>query len=160
MPRFRDRARRCPQHGHSYTYDRNHYGTPKIQDNTDPLHPKTFVRYESAKNADGTRVAGASTLIPAEVLTPTNGHFCTDTSNYSYGCEHFGVGYSRTPTAVKDNWLLDDSTGNLILGPAVNVGTPSFRYVPPAWAVPAQVVAVIPAPPVPIPPARQFGEPV
>ena len=30
----------------TYTYDWNHYGAPRIrQDNTDPLHPKVFVRY-------------------------------------------------------------------------------------------------------------------
>ena len=146
----------------TYTYDWNHYGAPKIrEDNADPLHPKTFVRYESAKNADGSWVAGASTLVPTEVLTPTNGHFCTDTSNYSYGCEHFGVGYYGTPTAVKYNWLLDDGAGNLVLGPAVNVGTPSFVYYPPqpAQVLPAQVVAVIPAPVVPVPVAKEFGEP-
>src|ERR1043166_4474205 len=30
----------------TYTYDYNHYGIPKItEDNTDPLHPKVFIRY-------------------------------------------------------------------------------------------------------------------
>src|SRR5512135_1543303 len=39
----------------TYTYDYNHYGVPKItEDNTDPAHPKVFVRYASAKNPDGT----------------------------------------------------------------------------------------------------------
>lgn len=144
----------------TYTYDWNHYGPPKIrEDNTDPAHSKVFVRYASTKNPDGTWVAGTFTLIPTAVLTPTDGHFCTDTSNYSYGCEHFGVGFYGSPTAVKYNWLLDDGTGTLVQGPAVNVGTPSFVYYPPAVAVPAQVVAAIPAPVVPIPVGQQFGEP-
>lgn len=147
----------------TYTYDWNHYGAPQIrEDNSDPLHPKTFVRYASAKNPDGSWVAGASTLVPTQVLTPTDGHFCTDTSNYSYGCEHFGVGYYGAPTAIKYNWLLDGGGGNLVPGPAVSVGTPSFTYYPPqpAQAIPAQVVAVIPAPVEPIPVGKQFGEPV
>src|ERR1041385_3348682 len=30
----------------TYTYDYNHYGVPGItQDNTDPAHPKVFIRY-------------------------------------------------------------------------------------------------------------------
>ena len=33
---------------------------------------------------------------------------------------------------------LDNGSGNLALGPAVNVGTPSFVYIPPAAAMPAQ----------------------
>lgn len=145
----------------TYTYDWNHYGTPRIrEDLSDPNNPKVFVRYEARKNPDGTWVDGSFTRVPTQPLTPTDGHFCTDTSNYSYGCEHFGVGYYGAPTVVKFNWLLDNGTGNLVLGPAVNVGTPSFVYVPPALAAPAQVVAVIPAPPAPIPVARQFGEPV
>ena len=145
----------------TYTYDWNHFGTPRItEDTTDPANPKVFIRYSARKNPDGTWVDGSFTRVPTQVITPTNGHFCTDTTNYSYGCEHFGVGFYGAPTVIKYNWLLDDGSGNLVTGPAVNVGTPSFTYVPPAAAVPAQVVAVIPAPPVPIPVARQFGEPV
>ena len=35
----------------TYTFDWNHYGAPKIrEDNTDPAHPKVFVRYESTKD--------------------------------------------------------------------------------------------------------------
>src|SRR3990172_7666033 len=156
----------------TYTYNWNHYGAPRIrEDNTDPAHPKVFIRYESAKNPDGSWIMTTSTLVPTQTLTPTNGHFCTDTTNYSYGCEHFGVGYYGTPKTVKYNWLLDDGAGNLIHGPAVNVATPSFVYSPPVLvdpnlppdpgniAQPAQVVAAIPAPVVPIPAAKQFGEP-
>lgn len=148
----------------SYTYDWNHYGPPKITEDitTDPTKPRVFVRYESAKNVDGTWKLDASTWVPTETLQPTDGHFCTDTTNYSFGCEHFGVGYYGTPTAMKFNWLLDDGAGNLIPGPAVNVGAPTFTYIPPAPAQPAQVVAVIPAPVAPNPePAdagKEFGE--
>ncbi|MCA9427099.1 MAG: hypothetical protein KC994_18605, partial [Candidatus Omnitrophica bacterium] len=38
----------------TYTYDWNHYGVPNItEDNSDPLHSRVFVRYESKKNPDG-----------------------------------------------------------------------------------------------------------
>ena len=51
----------------SYTYDWNHYGVPKItEDTTDPLHPKVFVRYESAKNPDGSSI----------VARPAQGTYC------------------------------------------------------------------------------------
>lgn len=137
----------------TYTYDWNHYGPPRItEDNSDPVNPKVFIRYES-------RTPDAYTAIPTATLGPTDGHFCTDPTNYSYGCEHFGVGFSGTPTSVKYNWLHNDGSGNLVLGAAVNVATPSWTYVPPAQAQPAQVVAVIPAPVVPVPAGKRFGEP-
>ena len=42
----------------TYTYDWNHYGAPRIrEDNTDPLHPRVFVRYESTRNPDGSAPA-------------------------------------------------------------------------------------------------------
>ena len=149
-----------------YTYDWNHYGAPKItEDNTDPLHPKVFVRYESSKKPDGTWAA--YTAVPVNPIAPTNGHACTNPS-VNEGCEHFGVGYYGAPTVVKYHWLVDDGAGNLALGPAVNVGMPSYTYNPPVpanpalniQAQPAQVVAEIPAPENEIPPGKKFGEPV
>ncbi|MFX8731573.1 hypothetical protein ABTM48_20455, partial [Acinetobacter baumannii] len=57
----------------TYTYDYNHYGTPKIrEDVSDPAHPKVFVRYESDKNPDGTWKA--YTAIPSGPISPTMGH--------------------------------------------------------------------------------------
>ena len=139
----------------TYTYDWNHYGVPKItEDNTDPLHPKVFVRYESKKNPDGTWAA--YTAVPAGPLAPTDGHQCTNPS-VNFGCEHFGVGFYGAPTAVKYNWLKDDGAGHLIYGGAVNISTPTFVYFPPAPAVPAQVQAAIVPPPPPAPPVLQFG---
>jgi hypothetical protein len=145
----------------SYTYDYNHYGVPKItQDNTDPAHPKVFVRYASAKKPDGTWAA--FTAIPSGPIAPTQGHQFTNPS-VNFGGEHFGVGYysaaAGIPSAVKYNWLIDDGTGNLIHGPPVNVSTPTFTYNPPAAAAPAFVVAVVVPPPPPVPPVNiQFGD--
>lgn len=143
----------------TYTFDWNHYGTPTIvEDNSGP-QPKVFVRY-AAKYAGGT--FSAFTSVPPTPPSPTNGHMCTDIS-VNVGCEHFGVGYYGTPTAVKYNWLIEDPVGpgTLIHGPAVNVATPSWTYFPPAPAQPvAQVQAVILAPPPPEVPVYEFGDAV
>lgn len=140
----------------SYTYDYNHYGVPKItEDTADPAHPKVFIRYAAAKNPDGTWTA--FTAIPSGPITPTDGHQFTNPS-VNFGGEHFGAGYNSAPTAVKYNWLIDDGTGNLVHGPPVYVSTPTFTYYPPAPLQPAQVQAVIVPPPPPAPPVLQFGE--
>ncbi len=145
----------------TYTFDWNHYGVPKIrEDNTDPAHPKVFVRYESTKDANGHWGANGSFTNPAiPTITPPAGHTCTDTS-VNEGCEHFGVGYYGAPTTIKYNWLVDGGAGTLVyFGSPVSVATPTWTYTPPAPAQPAQVVAAIPAPVVPIPAGKQFGEP-
>ena len=144
----------------TYTFDWNHYGVPKIfEDNSDPLHPKVLVRYESTKDSSGNFGAnGSFTNQALPTITPPAGHSCTDTS-INEGCEHFGVGYYGVPTAIRYNWLVDGGSGNLVpFGAPVGVSTPSWVYTPPVGQ-PAQVVAAIPAPAVPIPPARQYGEP-
>ncbi|MBI3835450.1 MAG: putative Ig domain-containing protein [Planctomycetes bacterium] len=140
----------------TYTYDYNHYGIPKItEDNTDPLHPRVFIRYAATRNSDGTWTA--FTAIPSGPITPTDGHQFTNPS-VNFGGEHFGAGYYGAPTAVKYNWLIDDGTGHLVHGPPVYVATPTFTYYPPAPAQPPQVQAVIVPPPPPAPPVLQFGE--
>lgn len=147
----------------TYTYDYNHYGAPKItEDNSDPAHPKVFVRYESKLNPDGTFASFTNPQDPLHPLAPTDGHAFTDPS-VNLGGEHFGVGFYGNPTLVKYNWLEEDpgNPGRLIHGPAVNVATPQFNYIQPA---PGQVAAVVqaaiepPEPPEPVP--GQFGVPV
>jgi hypothetical protein len=140
----------------TYTYDWNHYGVPKIsEDNSDPLHPRVFVRYESAKNPDGTWAA--YTAIPSGPISPTDGHQFTDPS-VNFGGEHFGVGFYGTPTGIQYRWLKDDGSGNLVPAGVVNIATPTFTYFPPAPGVPAQVQAEI-APP-PEPQELEFGVPM
>ena len=139
----------------TYTYDWNHYGVPKItEDDSDPLHPRVFIRYESAQNSDGTWVS--YTAVPAGPISPTDGHQFTDPS-VNFGGEHFGIGFYGAPTAIRYNWLIDDGSGNLIHGGAVNISTPAFTYYPPAGGAPAQVQAVIVPPPPEIEPL-EFGE--
>jgi hypothetical protein len=137
----------------TYTYDWNHYGTPTItEDNSVPLHPRVRIRYQSGKNPDGSWAA--YTAIPSAPIPPTAGHAFTNPS-LNFGGEHFGAGYQGTPTKVSYHWLVDDGNGVLVLGPAVNVATPIFTYSPPVAAIPAQVQAVIPAPPAL--PVKEFG---
>ncbi len=140
----------------TYTFDYNHYGVPKItEDLTDPLHPKVLVRYASAKNPNGTW--SAYTAIPSAPIAPTMGHQFTNPS-INFGGEHFGVGFSKVPSAVKYNWLIDDGRGNLAHGAPVQVSTPTFTYVAPAVAAPAQIVAKVVPPPPPVAPPLRFGE--
>ena len=131
----------------TYTYSWNHYGTPRItEDNSNPLRPRVRIRYESAKNADGTWAA--YTAIPSGPILPTDGHQFTN-PNINFGGEHFGAGYRGSPTNITYHWLIDDGAGALVLGPAVNVATPVFTYFAPAQGVPAQVEALIRPPPAP-----------
>ncbi len=141
----------------TYTYDWNHYGPPRITEGTNTSGSAVvFIRYESTKNPDGSWAA--YTAIPSAPMTPTDGHACTDPS-VNQGCEHFGVGYYGAPTTIRYNWLVD-SGGVLVHHTSpVMVGTPSFTYYAAGPGATAVVVAVIPAPVVPIPAAKQFGEP-
>lgn len=145
----------------TYTFDWNHYGTPKItEDNSDPAHPKVFVRY-AATYSTSTNSFSAYTAVPAAPPAATDGHMCTDPT-VNMGCEHFGVGYYGNPSLVRYNWLLEDpaNPGSLIRGPAVNVATPTFVYYPPIPVIQpvAQVQAVIQAPPPPEVPVFEFGD--
>lgn len=144
----------------SYTYDYNHYGVPEItQDDSLPGHPRVFIRWRSARLADGSWAA--YTAIPSGPIAPTDGHMFTDPS-VNFGGEHFGVGYNVQPSAISYHWLVDDGAGNLVRGPAVQVATPDFTYYPPVPGdpAPAQVQAVIVPPDAPRPPAREFGDAV
>ena len=139
----------------TYTYNYNHYGVPNItEDNSVAGHPKTIIRWESKKNANGTWAA--YTAIPAGPIPPTQGHQFTNPA-VNFGGEHFGAGYNKAVGAVSYNWLIDSGAGALVKGGAVQVSTPVFTYYPPAAAAPAQVQAVIVPPPPPAPPPTEFG---
>jgi hypothetical protein len=134
----------------TYTFDYNHYGTPKITEDTSvPGHTNVFVRYEAVWM--GTNWS-AYTAVPTTNIPPTQGHAFTNPS-LNFGGEHFGVGYRKQPTKVCYHWLVDSGSDTLALGPQVNVSTPTFTYNPPAaQGQPAVVQAVIPAPVLPVPP--------
>jgi hypothetical protein len=116
----------------TYTYDYNHYGTPRItEDNSVPGHPKVRVRYESKKNPDGSWAAFTNPQDPLNPLAPTDGHAFTNPS-LNLGGEHFGMGYYGSPSVVRYHWLVEDPAlpGTLTHGPAVQVATPQFTYFP------------------------------
>ena len=137
----------------TYTYDYNHYSTPIIStDFTDPIHPKTFIRYEARYNNGGW---SAYTTVPTNAISPTAGHQFTDPS-VNFGGEHFGVGYSANPTNILYHWMQDDGAGNLKIGPAVSVSTPIFNYIAPVGAAPPQIQPVIVPPAPPVPPVFVF----
>lgn len=142
----------------TYTYNYNHYGTPKItEDNSIPAHPRVYIKYESKKNPDGTWAA--FTAIPSGPISPTNGHQFTNPS-VNFGGEHFGVGYYGNPSSVRYFWLIDDGAGNLIRSGEVLIGTPTFNYLPAANNAVARVQANI-EPPEPVEvPVKEFGEPL
>ena len=143
----------------TYTYDYNHYGAPKItEDSSVPAHPKVFVSYQSAKNADGSWAA--FTAIPSAPIAPTMGHQFTNPS-VNFGGEHFGVGYRANPSTITYNWLIDNGSGVLVHGGTVSITTPVFVYAPAAAGVPAQLQAAIVPPPPPAPPVivYEFGHP-
>ena len=138
-------------------YSWNHYGTPKISEaiifTSGSWHTNVFVRYAAVKTNG---VWSGYTAVPTNNIPPTQGHQFTN-PNVNFGGEHFGVGYRRNPTAVKYNWLIE-SGGELVHGPPVNVATPTFVYIPPVAALPAQVQAAIVPPPPPVPDPMEFGE--
>lgn len=120
-----------------YTYNWNHYGTPHItQDDSIPGHPVCRIRWESAKNPDGSWAA--YTAIPTAPIPPTAGHAFTNPA-VNFGGEHFGAGCAANVTVVKYHWLLADANGVLVVGPAVDVATPVFNYAPAAAGQPGQV---------------------
>lgn len=155
----------------TYTYDWNHYGAPKIsEDSSDPLHPKVFIRHEGRRNADGSFASFTNPQDPAHPIGPTGGHACTDPT-VNLGCEHFGVGLYRAPSVVKYHWLVQDplNAGQLVVGPPVTISAPVFVYIPAVPppvnagdppAAPARVQAVIEPPEAEEPQADKFGVPV
>lgn len=145
----------CQSSNITYCYSYNHYGTPRIYEDTFsvPGHTNTIVRYE-ATYSNG--VWSAYTAIPAGPITPTAGHSFTNPGT-NFGGEHFGVGYYGGPTNILYNWLLDDGVGNLVVGPAVQVSTPVFSYYPPVAGAPAGVQAAVEPPHPEVQPIEGFG---
>lgn len=140
----------------TYTYDYNHYGTPKITEGVPIGSGSTnavFVRYQAIWTNTGW---SAYTAIPAGPIPPTAGHAFTNPGT-NFGGEHFGVGYRKQPSKVTYFWLVDNGSHVLTRGGQVNVTTPVFTYSAPVGGVQAQAVAVIPAPVPPTPPSFEFS---
>ena len=140
----------------TYTFDYNHYGIPRITEDSwsVPGHTNVFVRYEAIWTNTGW---SAYTAVPAGPIPPTAGHQFTNPGT-NFGGEHFGVGFRVQPTKVLYFWLMDNGSHTLTRGSQVTVSTPTFTYSPPGGGGPAQAAAVIPAV-VPItPPSYEFSD--
>ena len=118
----------CHSTAITYTYNYNHYGVPHItEDNSVAGHPKTIIRWESKKNANGTWAA--YTAIPAAPIPPTQGHQFTNPA-VNFGGEHFGVGYNAAVGAVHYDWLIDGGTGSLVMnGGTLRFGKMHFQVI-------------------------------
>jgi len=140
----------------TYTYDYNHYGTPRITEDafTAAGHTNVLVRYQAVWTNTGW---SAYTAIPAGPIPPTAGHQFTNPGT-NFGGEHFGVGFRLQPSKVQYFWLVDNGSHTLTRGGQVNVSMPTFTYSPPANGAPAQAAAVIPAPVPAQPPTYEFSD--
>ena len=136
----------------TYTFDYNHYGTPKFnqqifQDGQLHWHTNLFVDYQAVWTNTGW---SAYTAVPAGPIPPTAGHQFTNPGT-NFGGEHFGMGYRVQPSKVLYFWMIDSGSHTLTRGGQVNVSTPTFTYnPPPAAGQPAAAQAVIPAPILPM----------
>jgi uncharacterized protein (TIGR03437 family) len=143
----------------SYTFGGTYirYGNPAVTD----IPGGVLVRYASAYDA-AQHAFAVGTPVPA-AMTATAGHQCWTGGLPGYpssGCEHFGVGLTRNPTAVVYRWLIEDSANPGTLKAAssnVNIAAPLW-VVTPAAAGGAPLVNAQVEPP--RAPAQQFGDAV
>jgi uncharacterized protein (TIGR03437 family) len=127
------------------------YDVPKL---VDVPGVSVIVRYASPY-AGGVFTVG--TPVP-QAFTPTAGHSCWTGGSLgaaaylASGCEHFGVGMFKTPTAVVYRWLIEDPNAPGSLIPAssnVNIAAPLWTVTLPAVAGGAAVVNAAIVPPKP-----------
>lgn len=137
------------------------YGNPRIED----FAGGVYVRYESPYDPQSQTFTAATPLAPA-VISPTDGHACWTGGSADYlssGCEHFGVGLNRNPTATAYRWLVADAQNPGSLRPAgttVRIPAPIWNVspAPPQAPNPQPVVAAVIEPPPPA--AFEFGDAV
>ena len=136
----------------TYTYDYNHYGTPKItQDDSIAGHPKCVIRWESKKNPDG--IMGVLHRHPQRAdQSDRRSPVHQSERELRRRALRRGLprGGGRDPLPLARSMT---ARATLVHGGAVQVSTPSFTYYPPvAGDSAAQVQAVIEPPP----PAPEF----
>ena len=124
----------------TYTYDWNHYGAPRITEDTNPRPSRRCSSATRARRIPMAVGLPSPRFRPCR-LTPTDGHSCTNPS-VNEGCEHFGVGYYGAPTAIRYHWLVDDGSGTLVpqlAGPGRDAEAGPTRRRPlasPPWSSP------------------------
>jgi len=126
----------------TYTYDCNHYGTPKITEDTQQGSKTHRCPRPLSGGLDEYGLVGLHRR--ADHQHPADASHAFTNPSLNFGGEHFGVGYRTQPSKVLYHWLVDTGNHILSVGPQVNVSTPTFTS-PVAVPLP-QVVAVIPAP--------------
>lgn len=157
----------------TYTFDFQRYGVPKIAEDTyldagNVSHPRVFVRWMSSYDQVGHVFTQTTPVAPAN-FQDTGGHLCFRNMNVNgqpydtAGCEHFGVGTLKNPSATVYRWMKEDpATPGTLKAQGSPVTIPA-----PVWTIGAGpnpvVQAVIPVPPppavVPVPylPNAEFG---
>ena len=136
----------------SYTFGGpySRYGTPSMQNFTDANGASgVFVRWQASWNGS----TFSTRTIQAPSLSNTGGHACYQggpIGNYdSSGCEHFGLGLTRSQTSTTYRWLQGNPDGTLTpIGTGIALPAPVFAVVAPDPGVvaPPVVQAVIEAP--------------
>ena len=130
------------------------YGDPHLVEYPGGVH----VRYESPYD-DVHQVFTQATPVPP-IISPTAGHSCWTGGAPGYltsGCEHFGFGLLKTPTAVRSHWLIADPSNFAVLVPySVNVSIPIpvWNVIAQPGAAPVVQAAIQP----PEAPQSQFGD--
>ncbi|MBX3026205.1 PEP-CTERM sorting domain-containing protein [bacterium] len=137
------------------------YGNPRVED----FAGGVYVRYESPYDPQSQTFTAATPLAPA-VISPTDGHACWTGGAANYptsGCEHFGIGLNRNPTATVYRWLLADPQSPGALRPAgstVRIPAPVWNVSPAPPQAPNQQPVVAAAIEPPPPGAYEFGDAV
>ena len=85
----------------TYTYDYNHYGTPKITSSRPVIRSACIPMCWCVIERSGRTPAGRLTRPSRRTIPPTQGHPFTNPS-LNFGGEHFGVGYraNRQPRFI------------------------------------------------------------
>jgi hypothetical protein len=122
-------------------------------------------KFVSSFNVPNMPLPTSGTPIPAtaNIVNLIAGHQCWSlglgAAYPTSGCEHFGVGLIRTPTATTYRWLVGDPATGIIsqfAGAPVAIAQPALAVVPAAPGLAPEVQAVINAP-APVAPAHRYG---
>jgi hypothetical protein len=142
------------------------YGNPQVSNFNNGVTSGAIVRYISSYDAVN-KVFSVGTPMASNPIIPTMGHACWTGGTppvgappyATAGCEHFGLGLAKNPTATAYHWLIADpaNPGSAIQSPTkVTVPAPVMAvYPPPVPAGQPVVQAIVPAQP---PEAAEFGD--
>jgi len=142
------------------------YGNPQVVDFNNGVTSGAIVRYLSTYDSVN-KVFNVATPMAQVPIIPTMGHACWTMGvpppgalpYATAGCEHFGLGLTKSPTATVYHWLIADpvNPGQTIQSPTkVSVPAPVLIVNPPVVVGnPPIVQAIVPAEP---PELAEFGD--